>query len=167
MRPSSSDTTITTASVSSVRPMAARWHCDPWEWRQEPHAEWTVQVVEQLAKYGPELIVLDPASLAGPAVARLQELADGWGIPLEKVTLRDRALADQWFYEALRDGRVTHSNLPALEEAVQGAVTTSVGDLWRFDRRKSLVDVSPLVACSMAVYAGQEQDALAPTVGIF
>jgi hypothetical protein len=97
----------------------------------------------------------------------LQDIADRWGVPLRKFTLRDRALGDQWFYEALRDGKITHSSLPALEAAVEGAVTTQVSDLWRFDRKKSLVDVSPLVACSMAVYAAQELEVLAPEAAIW
>ncbi len=76
-------------------------------------------------------------------------------------------MADQWLHNGLRDGSITHGHLGALEEAVEGAVTRSVGDLWRFDRMRSLVDVSPLIACSMAGFTGYEAELLAPQVAIF
>jgi hypothetical protein len=161
------DATRRGASVAVAFRTEDGWHVDPWAWREGSSADWVIQTVEELARYRPELLVFDPASLAGPAAAGLQETADRWGVPLRKFTLRDRALGDQWFYEALRDRKVTHSSLPALELAVEGAVTTQVADLWRFDRRKSLVDVSPLVACSMAVYAAQELEVLAPEAAIW
>jgi hypothetical protein len=164
------DATSRGASVAVAFPDGVGgWHGDPWEWREDASADWTLGVVEGLGKYRPVQVVYDPASLAGPAAAGLQVLADSWGVPLVKVTLRQRALADQWLFEGLREGTVSHSSLPALEAAVSGAVTSTVGEgeLWRFDRRRSLVDVSPLVALSMALYAAHEEDALAPQVAIY
>ena len=143
------------------------WHVDPWEWRDEPDAGWTVGVVRDLMRYVPAVIAFDPSSPAGAAHAELQRLADDAAIPLRKFTLRDRALADQFFYESLREQQLTHSTIDALDAAIEGVVTVTYGDLWRFDRSRSLADISPLVACSLALYAAQESEALAPQVAIY
>ena len=162
------DATSKGASVAIAYQVDGGWHVDPWEYRSDEYdASWVVQTVKDLARYTPAVIAFDPASSAAPALPELQDVADSFGVPLRKFTLRERCTADQWLYEALRDETVTHSSLPALEEAVEGAVTTAVGDLWRFDRKKSLVDVSPLIAASMAVYAAHEHDTLAPQAAIF
>lgn len=162
------DATSRGASVAVAYQTEDGWHVDPYEYRGDEYdASWVVQTVRDLARYSPALIAFDPASSAAPALPELQDVADTFGVPLRKFTLRERCSADQWLYEALRDQSVTHSSLPALEAAVEGAVTRSVGDLWRFDRMRSLVDVSPLIACSMAVYAAHEHETLAPQAAIF
>jgi len=43
-----------------------------------------------------------------------------------------------------------------LDLAVEGAVQKRSGDVWRFDRHNSPVDVSPLIAVSVALYAFHE-----------
>jgi hypothetical protein len=54
------------------------------------------------------------------------------------------------FYDAVMDRKVRvlpHSDLTA---AVDGAVKQSKGDRWMWSRKASLVDVSPVVAASIA-----------------
>lgn len=144
------------------------WHLDPWEWRPADQSPaWVVETIRSLARYGPEDIAIDPASELSAHLPAIQEVADQFGVALRKFTLRERCMADQWLHNGLRDGSITHGHMVALEEAVEGAVTRSVGDLWRFDRMRSLVDVSPLIACSMAGFTGYEAELLAPQAAIF
>lgn len=162
------DASAAGASVAACYRLDGRWHVVPLLWTEKPDANWLVVSVEELRRYRPSVIAVDPGSVAGPALAGLQGLADKWVVPLRKFTARDRAQADQWLFEGLRDGRVSHSSLPALEDAVRDAVTKPTGDgSWVFDRKRSLSDVSPLVACSLAAYAAQEAEALEPVGGIF
>lgn len=146
-----------------------RWHLDPIEYRDksEPDASWVVDVIRQLARYSPEEIAVDPASDLAAYVPALQEVADSFGVPLRKYTLRERGAADTWLLKGLRNETITHGSLPALEEAVEGAVTRHFGDLWRFDRMRAVVDMSPLIACAMAGYAAMERELLAPQAAIF
>jgi hypothetical protein len=41
---------------------------------------------------------------------------------------------------------------PALTSAVIGATTKPLGDAWKWDRKNSTVDISPLVASTLALF---------------
>jgi hypothetical protein len=58
--------------------------------------------------------------------------------------------------ETLR--RVRHIGQPELDAAVGGVVRHFHGDRWRWDRVGSAVDVTPLFACTLARYAGEQQE---------
>lgn len=45
---------------------------------------------------------------------------------------------------------VVHRGQPILDEAIRGTMAKTAGDAWFLDRKGSLVDASPLVACSQA-----------------
>ncbi|MCY0926897.1 terminase [Streptomyces sp. H27-H1] len=55
--------------------------------------------------------------------------------------------------DAMTQGTVRHIDQAPLTAAVNGAMTRPVGDAWVLDRRKSLADVSPLVAAVQARWA--------------
>lgn len=92
-------------------------------------------------------IVLDPAGPAGSLVGPLQ-LA---GVPVREVKLRDHVQACGQLLNAITDRAVTHLGQPALDAAVAAADRRDVGDGgWLWSRRRSTVDISPLVAVTLA-----------------
>jgi len=57
------------------------------------------------------------------------------------------------------EGRLVHPSDSALDAAVQGAQQRTVGDgQWAWTRRSSKVNVAPLVAATLAVYAVQHHE---------
>lgn len=62
----------------------------------------------------------------------------------------DIARATSAFYDAVADGEVRVRSHPDIDSAVAGARKRSSGDAWVWDRRDDSVDVSPLVAATLA-----------------
>lgn len=103
-------------------------------------------------------IVCDPGGPAGSLLADLEAL----DVPVTTVTPREHAQACGALYDAvveeLDEGeapRFVHIGQPSLDEAVAGAQKrdSGIGGLWLWDRRSSLVDISPLVAVTLARHA--------------
>lgn len=67
--------------------------------------------------------------------------------------ITDLAAACGAFYNAVADGTIRVRRDQALDRAVEGAVRRSVGDGWVWSRKNSTVDISPLVAATLAVGA--------------
>lgn len=101
---------------------------------------------ELVTKWGGE-VTLDPSSPAGSLIPALEEL----GIEPRLVTAREYAQACASIYDDVVNGRVRHIGQPELNEAVAGAVRRNSGDgAWHFSRRNTLVNIAPLVACTLA-----------------
>lgn len=62
------------------------------------------------------------------------------------------------FYDAVRHGQLRHLGQPILDVAVSMALTRPIADYWIWDRKKSLVDIAPLVAMTAAVWALQQPE---------
>lgn len=76
-------------------------------------------------------------------------------LPGHLVVMRtgDMVEASGQMADAMTQGTVRHIDQAPLTAAVNGAMTRPVGDAWVLDRRKSLADVSPLVAAVQARWA--------------
>jgi hypothetical protein len=73
------------------------------------------------------------------------------GITPEELTGRDMAAACGSFYEAaVETSAFRHLNQPSLNAALAGAKQGTRGDAWIWHRRNSGVDISPLVAVTLA-----------------
>jgi hypothetical protein len=57
------------------------------------------------------------------------------------------------FYDDIIEGRAVVRRHPDLDAAVAGARKRSVGDAWAWARKDTSVDVSPLVAATLARWA--------------
>lgn len=62
----------------------------------------------------------------------------------------------------ITDGEVAHLGQPTLDISARTAITKYVGDTQQWDRRNRKLDISPLVAFSVAVHRWAEQTAKAP-----
>lgn len=93
---------------------------------------------------------LDPQGPAGQLVAPLEAA----GIPVRKVTMEEAKAACAGFVTAVTDGQVRHIGQAELDKAVGNADRREVGDGgWLWSRLKSNVDISPLVAVTLARWA--------------
>lgn len=112
-------------------------------------AEW---VKERDEKWRPCAWVLDAGGPAGSLVAPLEAA----GIELTKPTTREAAHAAQAFYDAVTpaegDPVLRHRDQPELNAALAGALKREMGDMWLWARKGLSVDISPLVAVTLAAW---------------
>lgn len=79
--------------------------------------------------------------------------------PLEERGLNVRRVPGSWFgvatgrmRDAIREGRVRFVQQESVAAAVSAGVTRHYGETDAWDRRASVVDIAPLVACTLALY---------------
>jgi len=118
-----------------------------------------VEVVDRMSGTGwlvPRLVELwakhhvplrfDPSSPAGSFASDLRSR----GVELIEVTGRDMAQACGAFADAVQNETVRHLGSPAIHNALTGAGKRSMGDAWAWSRVSSSVDITPLVAVTLA-----------------
>jgi hypothetical protein len=96
--------------------------------------------------------------VSGPAGMLAEQLVQR-GVDVRKIRGPEVAHASAEVYTRVLDGQLEvrntvcpHCGLVAVSEAVRGAMRQPQGDGWRWSRKKSSVDISPLVAASLAVW---------------
>ena len=108
---------------------------------------WIVPKLEDLKrKHDPMAFVCDAA---GPASSLVQEL-EGKGITVTPVSARENADACGLLFDAVEDGELRHLAQAELTSAIKGAAKRPLGDAWAWSRKNSAVDISPLVAITLA-----------------
>lgn len=126
-----------------------------------PRTGWVVDRLTALIdRWKPLTIALDPKGPAGSLLAQLQ-LA---GIEVLAVNGAEHAQACGGFLDAVIEDRLTHIGQPPLEVAVAGATRRTLGDAWAWSRRHSTVDISPLVAVTLARWAVHRAEEDGPSV---
>lgn len=147
-------------SFGVAGPSGARWQVELADRR--PGTGWVIDRAAELAsRYGP--IVVDPRS---PAAGLLAEL-DRQGVPVQSVSTADVLVACAGFERAVREGRLVHLGQPPLDAAVASAAVRPVGDAWVWTRARSQVDVSPLLAVTLALWAAGGRDSAPRKVELF
>lgn len=115
---------------------------------------WLVDRVAELkSKHVPAAIVCDPAGPAGSLIVPL----GAKHVEVEAVTSREYAQACGAFYDAVEQAALRHLGTDELEFALQGAAQRALGEAWAWKRKGSAVDISPLVAASLALWAAQRE----------
>jgi hypothetical protein len=129
---------------------------------RRPGTAWMVpRLVELRRRWRPIAIGVDDR---GPAAALLDELAEhGIRKPLKAddparsdlvvTNAQEMARACGQFADAVRNGILRHIGQSELDAALAGARTRHLGDTWGWGRRAAEVDISPLVAATLARYA--------------
>lgn len=109
---------------------------------------WVVdRIVELQQRHKPRAWILDPASAAGAWIPALQER----GIEPVLITGREMAQACGALYEdVVENAALRHLDQPHLNNALAGARKRLLSDAWAWHRRDSTVDISPLVAATLA-----------------
>lgn len=93
--------------------------------------------------------------------SELVEVFEAAGLPVRRVQGSMLGAATGQFADRVRDGLMSHRGQPVLDVAVSGGLVKKMGDAFAWDRSSSAVDISPVVACSWALYgllneAGEE-----------
>lgn len=97
-------------------------------------------------------IWLDRSGPAGSVLSDLQNL----NVPLvNDVPVSDLAKACGQIYDACIDGTIVHRDDPVLSATLDGAVKRPVSDAWVWSRRTSAIDISPIVAITMAHFGAK------------
>lgn len=106
----------------------------------------------------PAVDFADPLAEAGWTV----HLIEGFRMGAATGRLRDR----------VRDGKLRHLPQPALDQQVEVAVTRRLGEVEVWDRQRSALHISGLIACSQALYALEtmsgepEKPKYQPSIGV-
>lgn len=135
------------AIVSTTRRPDGLPHVEVVEHR--PGTEWLAGRAKELRVHQPAGWVLDPA---GPAGALLPDLA-AVGIEPYQMTAREMGQACESLAKTLADRGLRHLGDRVLEAAVTGSARRDSGDgLWLLSRKRSDVDICPLVAATAALW---------------
>jgi hypothetical protein len=144
-------------------------------WRGGTHVEvvehrpgtgWFKERARELTKkWGPRCWVIDPGSPAGSLITDLKDALkadpdeDGEGeeedepkllAPVVETKTREVAQATGQFYDAVAEQGLSHLDQAPLAAALAGAQKRPLGDAWAWARRIPSVDISPLVAATLA-----------------
>lgn len=113
---------------------------------------WTVERLAELAKKRNAVVALDGGSRAAALIPRLVEA----GVTPVVYGARDVVTACSGFMDRVDEDGLRHLGQPEFSTAVDGARRRKVGDAWAWQRRDTGVDISPLVAATLAVHALKE-----------
>ena len=126
-----------------------------------PRTGWVVdRLVALIDRWKPVCVAVDPKGPAGSLLAQLQ-LA---GVEVLAVNSAEHAQACGGFLDAVIEDRLHHIGQVPLEVAVAGATRRTLGDAWAWSRRHSTVDISPLVAVTLARWAVHQAEEDGPSV---
>lgn len=121
---------------------------------------WTLERLRDLSQRWGAGVVIDGGSAAGSLVAPLEAA----GVVVHVLGARDYARACGSFYDLVTGGRLAHRADWRLSDAVKGASKRPLGDQWAWSRRMSSVDITPLVAASLAAYWADSHELAAPAI---
>jgi hypothetical protein len=93
----------------------------------------------------------------GPAAA-IARKADEAGIKVRLLDSGDYGQACGAFVDAVGERTVRHLGQDELDAAIRGAKARPLVDRWAWSRTKSTVNISPLVAATLALYSAVEND---------
>lgn len=93
----------------------------------------------------------------GPAAA-IAKLVDEAGITVRRLDSGDYGKACGFFVDAVGEKTLRHLNQQELDYAIRGARARPLVDRWAWSRTKSHINISPLVAATLALWAAHEND---------
>lgn len=107
------------------------------------------EIAALVARLGPVLVLADRRAGAGALIDALALL----GVPIEEVSSAGLVTACGSIYDAVLAEELEHDAQPLLDAAARSAMSRPLGDAWAWDRRRSPVELSPLLAATHAVAA--------------
>lgn len=108
-------------------------------------------VVDLCDRWGAGLHV-DPRSPAGSLIPDLEAA----GVDVFRVAAAEYAAACGMFFDGIVEGSVHHDGDEVLTEAVSGAARRNLSEAWAWDRRNVAVDITPLVAVTLALWGSRQ-----------
>jgi hypothetical protein len=93
----------------------------------------------------------------GPAAA-IANRVDEAGITVRRLDSGDYGKACGFFVDAVGERSLRHLGQPDLDAAIRGARARPLVDRWAWSRTKSTINISPLVAATLALWSANEND---------
>jgi hypothetical protein len=93
----------------------------------------------------------------GPAAA-IANRVDEAGIKVRRLDSGDYGKACGFFVDQVGERELRHLGQPELDAAVRGARARPLVDRWAWSRTRSTVNISPLVASTLALWSANEND---------
>lgn len=147
VNPSRSRTSIVAAGIRSD----GLYHLEVIEHRAG--TGWVTAMLGQLVeKHEPDAVLCDSV---GPAASLIPEL-DAAGIPVTALKESEIKRACGFIFDACERRDLRHLGQPELAAAIKGGVSRPLGDAWAWSRKHSGIDISPLVASTIALWRVQE-----------
>ncbi len=115
---------------------------------RRPGTAWIVARARELAVRWSTPILLDPRSPAGGFITELVAA----GVEVIEVSGVQLAQGCAAFQRRVLEGQVRHIGQGELNASVVGVAIRPLGDAWAWSRVSSQVDISPLVAASLALW---------------
>lgn len=113
-----------------------------------PGVGWVAAAVRDLRRAHPGVPVVADSIVAASIVAELARAR----VTVDPVGAGDHARACGLFVDTLAAGRLWHRSQGPLDDALIGAARRPLGDAWLWSRARSGVDISPLVAATLAAW---------------
>lgn len=111
---------------------------------------WAPERISEMVEHGDiDVVVCDAVGPAASLVLALDEL----GVKVETVNSNEHGQACGRLVDMVNDGTLAHLGSGELRDAIRGARTRQLGDAWAWSRKHSSVDISPLVAATLALGA--------------
>jgi phage terminase large subunit-like protein len=107
---------------------------------------WVPDFVESVWKAQKRPFRIDPGAPAGALIGELESR----GVEIVEVSAREHAQACGAILDAVTNQMIRHRVDPMLRAAVAGAKDRPMADAWLWSRASSAVDISPLVAVTLA-----------------
>jgi hypothetical protein len=117
-----------------------------------PGVNWLTSRLVELAKKLGAPVVVDSTGPAAPVIPSLQAQE----VEVISYGGRELANASAMFFDRVADEKIKVRYHNVLDQAVAGATRRSVGDAWAWGRRQSGVDISPLVAVTLASHVAMK-----------
>jgi len=122
------------------------WHVEIQESKQG--TLWVPGRIAEMVESGNiDVVACDAIGPAASLIPALEEL----GITVETVNSQEHAQACGRLVDMVADGTLAHLGSAELRDAIRGARTRQLGDAWAWSRKHSSVDISPLVAATLAL----------------
>lgn len=113
----------------------------------EQGVDWTIPHLEKLRReFGGDHVAIDGS---GPAGALHHDL-EAAGFTVHRLSLRNKVDACGALYDDALALRIRHGGDRELDDALASAVTRKSGDAWVWSRGRSLDDITPLYAVTLA-----------------
>lgn len=142
------------ASIAAAgRNQRGEWHVEVINAREG--TGWVVRRLEEMyEKHEIAHVVCDGY---GPAAAIAKRI-DEAGITVTRLKAEDYGKACGLFTDTVNEGTLHHIGQDELTAAIRGARSRPLVDRYAWSRTKSTVDISPLVASTLALYQAVEAD---------
>jgi len=125
--------------------------------------DWVPDRLAELVRRHGGSVVCSPQ---GPVSALLPAMVKA-GIDPRLLTSMEESQACAMYLDALNNGKVKHLPSPVLDDAAQGAARKFITDRWKWSRRDTAVDISPLNAATFAHWSAAADPNRSPELNVW